>query len=121
MESSTSRIRSLFGFGAPCCSKCISYGEKETLQCIDLDPPQIVNEISKIRNKNAVIGLDCNQKGHEEDLARDADNKVFGTEVIEPRSASVSERRIELDDTNAIPKLELGKEHTRAIKFEDFN
>ncbi|CUV05293.1 unnamed protein product [Cryptosporidium hominis] len=114
------RISEALGFGTKCCSKCIFEGEKETLQCYDLDPPQIVNEISKINNKNTVIGLDCNQKEHEEDLARDAARKVFGTD-LENSSTMKREERI-IQEENNVPKLDLLKqENQKTIKFEDCN
>ncbi|KAK9173665.1 Uncharacterized protein cmbei_3003510 [Cryptosporidium meleagridis] len=114
-----SRMSAVIGFGTKCCSKCIFEGEKETLQCYDLDPPQIVNEISKINNRNTVIGLDCNQKEHEEDLARDAARKVFGTDLENSLIVKREERIIE---ENSVQKLDLPKEeYQRTIKFEDCN
>ncbi|OII74316.1 uncharacterized protein cubi_01160 [Cryptosporidium ubiquitum] len=115
------QVREVLGFGRLCCSKCIFQGEKETLQCYDLDPPQIVNEITKISNRNGVIGLDCNQKEHEEDLARDAARKVFGATLEKPLVNSEREQ-VSSQDKIDISGLDLKKDQAqRAIKFEDCN
>ncbi|KAH8583705.1 uncharacterized protein ELE39_001451 [Cryptosporidium sp. chipmunk genotype I] len=116
-----SRISEALGLGMKCCSKCILQGEKETLQCYDLDPPQIVNEITKLNNKNTVIALDCNQREHEEDLARDAARKVFGTN-LDNSVTKVEREQKSAEEEADISKLDLTKDQTqRTIKFEDCN
>lgn len=121
IEFLLSRVREVLGLGVLCCSKCIFQGEKETLQCHDLDPPQIVNGISKFNNRNSVIGLDCNQREHEEDLARDAARKVFGASLVKPTINAEKEERSSQDEIE-ISDLNLKKEQNqRVIKFEDCN
>lgn len=113
------KVREVLGFGVICCSKCVVQGEKETLQCYDLDPPQIVNEIARLNNRSSVIGSDCNQREHEEDLARDAARKVFGTALEKP--VLQMERRSSHDESE-VPRLDLNKTGVqRTIKFEDCN
>lgn len=118
-EQLFNRVREALGFGVVCCSRCVIQGEKETLQCYDLDPPQIVNEIARLNNKNSVIGSDCNQKQHEEDLARDAARKVFGAAMEKP--ILQVERRSSHDEVE-VPKLDMRRGGLqRMIKFEDCN
>ncbi|KAJ1612923.1 hypothetical protein OIY81_1103 [Cryptosporidium canis] len=115
------KVREAFGVGVTCCSKCVIHGEKETLQCYDLDPPQIVNEIARLNNKGAVIGSDCNQREHGEDLARDAMRKVFGAALEKPVLHTETEKRSTEEEID-IPKLDLMKSSVhRTIKFEDCN
>ncbi|KAH7649042.1 hypothetical protein FG379_001411 [Cryptosporidium bovis] len=105
-----------------CCSNLINFEKKETIQCIDLDPPQIINTISDFKD-GGVVGFDISQKDKFQDLLKEVRVKIFGKVSVEQNEMDKidemnKKNRTTLSEEVNVPRLDL-KKKTRVIKFEE--
>ncbi|KAK6589336.1 hypothetical protein RS030_213327 [Cryptosporidium xiaoi] len=118
-----SYLENLFVNHNKCCSNLINFEKKETIQCIDLDPPQIINTISDFKDGGVVVGFDISQKDMFEDLLKEVRAKIFGKASVEPDEMEKidemnKKNRTTLNEEANVPRLVL-KKKTRVIKFEE--
>ncbi|KAH8741432.1 hypothetical protein FG386_003279 [Cryptosporidium ryanae] len=116
-------LENLFLTYNKCCSNLIYFDNKETIQCMDLEPPQLINTISNLNNGQSVIGVDINQKERFQDLTKDIGAIIFGKAIIKSDEIEKMEEinrknRVTSKEKINIPKLDLHK-RTRVIKFEE--